>query len=75
MQPGSRFPAMGHQVSGHRKTKSNQIGRALAFGETVERLVERQVERDQNGVRAGVFPEVVPVYGFVFAITVAMRSW
>ena len=71
LQPGSHFPAMGHQVSGHRKTKSNQTSRALAFGETVERLVER----DQNRIRAGVFPETVLGSGFVFGIPVAMQSW
>lgn len=66
MQPGSCVLALEHQVSGHSKTTSNQIGEALALVESVQKLVWDTVQH-----RNSDSPEMVPAS----AITLVLHGW
>ena len=66
MQPGSLVLALENWVSGHSNTTSNQIGEALALGESVEKLVWDAVEHCSWDS-----PEMVPAS----AITLVLRGW
>ena len=70
LQPGSSFLALEHQVSGHRKTTSIQIGEASALRETCWRGWCKLGTAWQLG-----FPEMVAVSGYMSAITLATHGW